>query len=89
VQLGEARENGKEPPACGWKEPVFSGGTAAMQHLPVAACLPDWQAEHSKHKGFQSRVNGNLPLSPAAASFYSIPFSGISNKKLYLRLGFF
>lgn len=44
-QLGGSRENGKEPPACGWKEPIFSTGTDAKRRLPVVAGLPDWQAE--------------------------------------------
>lgn len=44
-QLGAGRENGKEPRACAWKEPVFSTGTDAQRRLPVAARLTDWQAE--------------------------------------------
>lgn len=44
-QPGGGRENGKEPRACAWKEPVFSTGTDAERRLLVAARLIDWQAE--------------------------------------------
>ena len=60
-QLGVGRENGKEPRACAWKEPVFSTGTDAERRLPVAACLTEWQAETFAKGSVRRGVSGLAP----------------------------
>jgi hypothetical protein len=61
-QPGEGRENGKEPRACAWKEPVFSTGTDAKRRLPVAARLTDWQAETYGWKRVRRGMSGASPV---------------------------
>ena len=70
-QPGGGRENGKEPRACAWKEPVFSNGTDAKRRLPVAVRMTDWQAETYGRTRVRRGMSGACPVDCRACPWMS------------------